>query len=63
MSIAQIKEEAKSLNEFERRDLVAYLIHLEQDKDTSYIDRITQKIDDKEKYVKWSDVRDEFTDD
>lgn len=57
MGIAEIKETAKSLSDKERRELVAFLIHLEEGRDTSgHLDHVTSKIDETEKYVRWEDV-------
>ena len=58
MGILEIKETAKTLTEKERRELVAYLIHLDLDKDPGYIDWVTRKIDEKDKFVRWEDVKD-----
>lgn len=61
MSITEIKEEAKVLSVKERQELVAYLVHLDQASDTAFLNSITQKIDDKDKFTKWSDLQDEFS--
>lgn len=57
MSIAEIKDSIKSLPTTERRELVAYLLHLEQTESPDFLDRITQKIDHADRFQKWSDVR------
>ncbi|MDA0349955.1 MAG: hypothetical protein O3C43_11080 [Verrucomicrobia bacterium] len=63
MGFAEIKENAKGLSEKERRELVAFLVHLEQSTDPDYLDRITRKIDETEKFVWWDDVKGEFNED
>jgi hypothetical protein len=63
MGFAEIKENAKGLTEKERRELVAFLVHLEQSADPDYLDRITRKIDETEKFVRWDDVKGEFNED
>ena len=63
MSITELMDEAKNLSEQERRELVAYLVHLEQDRESTYLERITRKIDEKEKFVNWKDVRKDFIED
>ena len=60
MGYSEIKENVKSLSEKERRELVAYIIQLDESTEESYIDRITRKVDDSENFVRWNDVRDEF---
>ena len=60
MGFTEIKENVNELSERERRELVAYIVHLEELKDESYIERITQKIDDREKFVRWNDVKNEL---
>ena len=60
MGYAEIKENVRELSERERRELVAYIVQMEELSEESYIDRITQKIDDTESFVKWSDVKEEF---
>ena len=60
MGYAEIKENVRELSERERRELVAYIVQMEELREESYIDRITQKIDDAENFVKWSDVKEEF---
>ncbi|MDA1068344.1 MAG: hypothetical protein O3C43_17790 [Verrucomicrobia bacterium] len=63
MGFAEIKENAKDLSEQERRELVAYLVHLEQTADPNYLDKITRKIDESEKFARWDEVKGEFDDD
>ena len=60
MGYTEIKENVRDLSERERRELVAYIVQMEELSEESYIDRITQKIDDTESFVKWSDVKEEF---
>ena len=60
MGYTEIKENLKELSERERRKLVAYIVHLEELKEESYIERITQKIDDRKNFVRWNDVKNEF---
>lgn len=63
MGFAEIKEDVKELTEKERRELVAYLVRLERSTTSDYIDRITAKIDDSSRYVRWDDVKNEFNED
>lgn len=60
MGYTEIKENVKSLSEKERRELVAYIVQLEERQNENYIDRITRKVDDSESFVRWNDVKDEF---
>ena len=60
MGYTEIKENVRDLSERERRELVAYIVQMEELSEESYIDRITQKIDDTESFVKWSNVKEEF---
>lgn len=60
MGYSEIKENLKELSERERRELVAYIVQLDEQAEKSYIDRITEKIDDTENFVKWRDVREQF---
>jgi hypothetical protein len=50
MSVAEIKREIKVLPDQERRDLIAYLVHLEQARDDGYLKEMTDRIDDREKF-------------
>ncbi len=59
MSITEIKEGAKGLSHSERRDLVAFLLHLEESEDPDFLDEMTRKIDQSERFHKWEDVRDQ----
>jgi len=63
MGYSEIKENIGGLSEKERRDLVAYIVQLEEQKEESYIDRITQKIDDTENFVRWNEVKHELSED
>ena len=63
MGYSEIKENIGGLSERERRDLVAYIVQLEEQKEESYIDRITQKIDDTENFVRWNEVKHELSED
>ena len=63
MGYSEIKENIGGLSERERRDLVAYIVQLEEQKEESYIDRITQKIDDTENFVRWDEVKHELSED
>jgi len=63
MGYSEIKENIGGLSEKERRDLVAYIVQLEEQKEESYIDRITQKIDDTENFVRWDEVKHELSED
>jgi len=60
MGYLEIKENVRELSERERRELVAYIVQLDELTEKSYIDRITEKIDDTENFVKWRDVREQF---
>jgi hypothetical protein len=60
MGYTEIKQNISELSERERRELVAYIVQLEELTEESYIDRITDKIDDTENFVKWNDVKAEF---
>jgi len=60
MGYSEIKENVRELSERERRELVAYIVQLDELTEKSYIDRITEKIDDTENFVKWRDVREQF---
>ena len=63
MSVAEIKREMKVLPDHERRDLIAYLVHLEQTRDNGYLKEMSDRIDDRENFVRWDDIKDEFTED
>lgn len=63
MGFAEIKENVKELSEKERRELVAYLVHLEKSTEPGYLDRITQKIDESDAYIRWEDVKSDFDED
>jgi hypothetical protein len=63
MGYSEIKENISDLSEKERRELVAYIVQLEEQTEKSYIDRITQKIDDTANFVRWNEVKNEFKDD
>jgi hypothetical protein len=60
MGYTEIKQNISELSERERRELVAYIVQLEELTEESDIDRITDKIDDTENFVKWNDVKAEF---
>ena len=60
MGYTEIKQNISELSERERRELVAYIVQLEELTEESYIDRITDKIDDTENFVKWNDIKAEF---
>jgi len=62
MSVAEIKREMEVLPDQDRRDLIAYLVHLEQMKDNTSLQKMTQRLDEREKFVKWNEIRDEFID-
>ena len=62
MSVAEIKREMEVLPDQDRRDLIAYLVHLEQIKDDTYLREMTQRLDEKEKFVKWDEIKDDFID-
>jgi len=62
MSVAEIKREMEVLPDQDRRDLIAYLVHLEQMKDNTYLQKMTQRLDEREKFVKWNEIKDEFID-
>lgn len=47
MTLAQIKKEATCLSGHERKELVTYLIHVEQSQYEDFLNRITRKIDEK----------------
>lgn len=61
MGYTEIKDNINDLSERERRELVAYIVQLEEQKEDNYIERITQKIDDSESFVRWDDVKSEFS--
>ena len=52
MGISEIKESVKALPFGKRRELVSYLVHLEQLESDEFLDRITNRIDDTEKFQK-----------
>jgi hypothetical protein len=60
MGYTEIKQNISELSERERRELVAYIVQLEELTEESYIDRITDRIDDTENFVKWNDIKAEF---
>ena len=60
MSYAELKKNLKSLPLRQRKELVSYLVHLEQSEDQDFINRITRKIDDSDKFTKWSDIKKDF---
>ena len=60
MCYTEIKQNISELSERERRELVAYIVQLEELTEESYIDRITDRIDDTENFVKWNDIKAEF---
>jgi len=51
MGYTEIKQNISELSERERRELVAYIVQLEELTEESYIDRITDRIDDTENFV------------
>lgn len=63
MSIAEIKDEAKELSSLERRELVTYLVHLEEAVDPAFMEEMTRKADEREKFTKWSDIKGDFVKD
>jgi|GEM_PF-2572441 hypothetical protein len=63
MGYIEIKENIRNLSERERRELVAYIVNLDELREESYIDRITQKIDDTDSFVRWNAVKNEFQED
>jgi hypothetical protein len=60
MGYTEIKQNISELSERERRELVAYIVQLEELTEESYIDRITDRIDATETFVKWNDIKAEF---
>jgi hypothetical protein len=46
MSLTQLKHEAASLSEKDRRELMAYLVALETEKDEAFRRKLAGKIDD-----------------
>lgn len=60
MSVTELKKEMEILPDKDRRDLLAYLVHLEQAKDEEFLAEMTRRIDERERFVKWSEVESEF---
>ena len=58
MSITEIKDSVRTLPASERHELVSYLVHLEQTESEDFLARITSKVEETEKFQKWSDIRD-----
>lgn len=48
MSLTQLKDQAAHLPFKEQRELIAYLISLQTEKDGRFRDQLSQKIDDKD---------------
>ncbi len=63
MGFSEIKENLRNLSEKERRELVACIVQIEEEREDSYIERITQEIDDTKGFVRWNEVKSEFLED
>ena len=60
MSITEIKDSAKVLPLPERRELVSFLVHLEQVESGAFLERITRKSDETERHQSWSRIKDQL---
>lgn len=60
MGYTEIIANVNQLSEKERRELVAYIVQLDESKDESYIERITREVDAADDFVRWDDVKSEF---
>jgi hypothetical protein len=61
MTVTEIRKSVLDMSDKEQKEVLAYLVHLRQNKDPEYLNRITNQIDDenKENWVRWRDVRPE----
>ena len=48
MTVTEIKNEVRELDDKEQREILAHLVHMRQMKDPEYLDRITNLLDDKD---------------
>jgi hypothetical protein len=57
MSLTQIKQAAGDLTEQEQRELIAYLVAMQTEKDASFRSKLAAKIDDRDP-ANWMELKD-----
>lgn len=53
----------RNLTENERHELIACIVQIEEERENSFIERITQKIDDTKGFVRWNKVNSKYLED